>query len=69
MSDHRANIMLVEDHALFRESVARFLDSDPGFKVVGGCATVDEAREFLLANRVDLVLLDFDLGERNGVTL
>jgi len=67
MSDHRANILLVDDHALFRESVARFLDTDPGFKVVGGCATVDEAREFLVANEVDLVLLDFDLGERNGV--
>ncbi len=67
MSDHRANILLVDDHALFRDSVARFLDTDPGFKVVGGCATIDEAKEFLLANPIDLVLLDFDLGQRDGM--
>jgi DNA-binding NarL/FixJ family response regulator len=66
MPDPRATILLVDDHALFRDSVARFLDSDPGFQIVGGCATVPEAKEFLLANRVDLVLLDFDLGERDG---
>jgi DNA-binding NarL/FixJ family response regulator len=67
MTDHRANILLVDDHALFRESVARFLDSETDFKVVGGCATIDEAKEFLLANQVDLVLLDFNLGERDGI--
>jgi two-component system nitrate/nitrite response regulator NarL len=66
MPDPRATILLVDDHALFRDSVARFLDDDPGFKIVGGCATVEEAKEFLHANPVDLVLLDFDLGARDG---
>lgn len=67
MTDPRATILLVDDHALFRDSVARFLDGDAGFQIVGGCATVQEAREFLQANPVDLVLLDFDLGERDGL--
>jgi len=67
MSDLKAKILLVDDHALFRESVARFLDSEAGFKVVGGCSTVEEARKFLEGNAVDLVLLDFDLGERDGI--
>ncbi len=62
MTDPRATILLVDDHALFRDSVARFLDGESGFQIVGGCATVQEAREFLQANPVDLVLLDFDLG-------
>jgi DNA-binding NarL/FixJ family response regulator len=66
-TSERAKILLVDDHALFRESVARFLDSESGLRVVGGCATVDEAREFLVANEVDLVLLDFDLGQRDGL--
>jgi DNA-binding NarL/FixJ family response regulator len=64
MPDPRANILLVDDHALFRDSVGRFLESD--FKVVGGCATIDEASEILRHSAVDLVLLDFDLGERDG---
>jgi DNA-binding NarL/FixJ family response regulator len=67
MPGRQANILLVDDHALFRDSVARFLDSESGLKVVGGCATVDKAREFLQKNAVDLVLLDFDLGERDGI--
>lgn len=67
MADQRANILLVDDHALFRESVARFLDSEPDLRVSGGCATIDEAAEFLRANAVDLVLLDFDLGQRDGM--
>jgi DNA-binding NarL/FixJ family response regulator len=67
MSDQSANILLVDDHALFRESVARFLDCEPGLRVVGGCATVEIAKEYLQKNVVDLVLLDFDLGERDGI--
>lgn len=66
MSDAKARILLVDDHALFRDSVGRFLERDNGFAVVGGCATLGEARALLLANPVDLVLLDFDLGERDG---
>jgi len=63
----RARILLVDDHALFRESVARFLDGEPGFEVAGGCGTIEEARELLRQKEVDLVLLDFDLGQRDGL--
>ncbi len=62
-----ARILLVDDHALFRESVARYLDGEPGFEVVGGCGTVEEARALLRQKVVDLVLLDFDLGQRDGL--
>jgi DNA-binding NarL/FixJ family response regulator len=67
MTVSRAKILLVDDHALFRDSVARFLDSESGLSVVGGCTSIDEARTFLQENAVDLVLLDFDLGERDGI--
>jgi DNA-binding NarL/FixJ family response regulator len=66
MSDRSANILLVDDHALFRDSVARFLDSESGLKVVGCCATIEDAKDLLQKSAVDLVLLDFDLGERDG---
>jgi two-component system nitrate/nitrite response regulator NarL len=64
--DRSARILLVDDHALFRESVARFLDGEQGFEVVGGCGTVEEAQALLRERKVDLVLLDFDLGQRDG---
>jgi len=67
MFEDRARILLVDDHALFRESLARFLNSESDFQVVGGCATIEDAAEFLKAHAVDLVLLDFDLGRRDGI--
>lgn len=60
------DILLVDDHAVFRESVARLLGSEPGFEVVGHCGSVEEALAILRHRHVDIVLLDFDLGEHDG---
>ncbi len=59
-------ILLLDDHALFRESVSRLLSAEPEFEVVGHCGTIEEALRILRRQPVDLVLLDFDLGERDG---
>jgi two-component system nitrate/nitrite response regulator NarL len=59
-------ILLVDDHALFRESVARLLASESGFRVVAHCESVNEALEALRKMRVDIVLLDYDLGQHDG---
>lgn len=52
--------MLLDEQALFRASLARFLASQPGFEVVGECGTSADALEILKASPVDVVLLDFD---------
>jgi two-component system nitrate/nitrite response regulator NarL len=65
-STRRINILLVDDHALFRESVARLLTSEPGFEVAAHCNSIDAALAVLLKTHVDIVLLDFDLGQRDG---
>ena len=62
----RVSILLVDDHALFRESVARLLTSEPGFEVTAHCNSVEEALAVLLEKQVDIVLLDFDLGQHDG---
>ena len=59
-------ILLLDDHALFRESVGRLLGVEPGFEVIGLCGTIEEALKVLQRQSIDLVLLDFDLGERDG---
>jgi DNA-binding NarL/FixJ family response regulator len=59
-------ILLVDDHALFRESVARLLAAEPDFSIVAHCKSVEEALDALRKTRVDMVLLDFDLGQRDG---
>jgi two-component system, NarL family, nitrate/nitrite response regulator NarL len=62
----RTAILLVDDHALFRESVARLLASEPGFEVTAHCNSIEEALAVLQKTHVDIVLLDFDLGQRDG---
>jgi len=59
-------ILLIDDHALFRESVARLLQAEPGFEVVANCASGTEALEVLKSREVDIVLLDLDLGPERG---
>jgi DNA-binding NarL/FixJ family response regulator len=53
--------LLVDDHALFRESVARALGAEPDM-AVAHCASIREALTILAKQRFDLVLLDHDLG-------
>ena len=59
-------ILLVDDHALFRDSVARLLADEPDFEIVGTCATLDESLAVLSCRPADIVLLDLDLGGRRG---
>jgi DNA-binding NarL/FixJ family response regulator len=60
-------LLLVDDHSLFRESLSRLLDSEPDFDVVANCGTIAEALDALSAKPADLLLLDYDLGEENGL--
>jgi DNA-binding NarL/FixJ family response regulator len=59
-------LLLLDDHVLFRESLSRLLTSEADFEMAGHCGTTAEALEILSAKPVDVVLLDFDLGEDQG---
>jgi DNA-binding NarL/FixJ family response regulator len=59
-------LLLLDDHVLFRESLSRLLASEPDFQMVGDCGTVAEALDLLQPTPVDVVLLDFDLGDDHG---
>ncbi len=62
----RTRLLLVDDHILFREGLSRLLASEPDFEIAGSCGTAAEALEVLKQTTVDLVLLDFDLGEEHA---
>jgi two-component system, NarL family, nitrate/nitrite response regulator NarL len=60
-------LLLLDDHALFRESVARLLQSEPGLEVVAHCGSSAEALQIIESSReIDIVLLDLDLGHERG---
>ncbi len=57
--------LLVDDHATFREGIARALSSEPGLKIEH-CGSIREALEALGRKQFDLVLLDHDLGNERA---
>jgi DNA-binding NarL/FixJ family response regulator len=59
-------ILLIDDHSLFREAIARLLGRESDFEIVGECATVDEGITVLRSSAVDVVLLDINLGLQQG---
>src|ERR1700681_66451 len=54
-------LLLVDDHILFRESLGRLLTSEADFDVVGDCGTTGEACAIVERCTIDVILLDFDL--------
>ena len=55
----RIRLVLLDDQALFRASLASLLALQPGLEVVAECGNSAEAIEILNASPVDVVLLDF----------
>ena len=66
---HEVRILITDDHSLFRESLSRFLRTTEGLRVVAECTTVDETMTALSRTDADLVLLDYDLGVEQGLSL
>lgn len=71
--DGLIRLLLVDDHTLFRESLRRLLEHEPGVEISGDFATADEAlaavREGL---EFDAALVDYELqgaGYGNGLDL
>ena len=62
----RIRLLLVDDHVLFRDGLSRLLALEPDLEVVAGCGTVAEALDMVGRHPVDIVLLDYDLGEDHG---
>jgi two-component system, NarL family, nitrate/nitrite response regulator NarL len=61
------NVLLVDDHAMFREGVVRVLEKEPGIKVVGQCDSSSAALAMLQASGATMVLLDVDLGPERAI--
>ena len=67
MSQTTIRVMCVEDHRIVREGLALIINQEPDMKIVGSCATVDEAIEVYRTVRPDVTLMDLRLGGASGV--
>jgi two-component system nitrate/nitrite response regulator NarL len=59
-------VLIIDDHALFRDGLAALLKTESDLEVVGTCATAKEALNFLRTSNPAVILLDFDLGPENA---
>jgi DNA-binding NarL/FixJ family response regulator len=62
-------VLLIDDHALFRESVCRLLRAESGFSAVRACGQVQDALSLLDSEVFDVVLLDYNLGGESAILL
>lgn len=61
------NLLLLDDHAMFRQGLARVLEKEPGIKIVAQCASSAQALEILAKSGATMVLLDVDLGPERAL--
>jgi two-component system NarL family response regulator len=59
-------LMIVDDHALFREGLASILRSEADIDVVGMAGSVKEAVQTAGAVKPDMILMDFSLPDGTG---
>ena len=65
----RLRVAIVEDQPLFRSMLERSFGDAGGFEVVTALGSVTEARAVLSPGLVDVVVLDIDLPDGNGIAL
>jgi NarL family two-component system response regulator LiaR len=61
------NIILVDDHALFRDGLKFILTQISGYTVIGEASNGIEFLELLKTTSPDLVLMDIAMPEMDGI--
>lgn len=64
----RIRVLVVDDHEIFVQSLVRLLGAQPSIKVIGAARTVAEAQKAAIAYGPDVILMDFELPDGDGVT-
>jgi two-component system, NarL family, nitrate/nitrite response regulator NarL len=65
----QTRILLVDDHELFLQGLARLLSSEPDFTVAGCTTSGVDALALVQTHAPDIVLLDYDLGDEQGMSV
>lgn len=69
MVDESIRVIIVDDHLMFAQSLARLLDDESDITVVGLAASAATARRLVTDAPSDVALLDYHLPDVDGVAL
>ncbi len=67
MSDRAIKVLLADDHGIVRQGLKLILAAQPDFEVIGEASNGREAAELAEKLRPDLVLMDVQMPELNGI--
>ena len=62
-------VVIIDKHVLFREGLTSLLSSQLDFEVLGSVGCAEKGTEIVLDLQPDLVLLDVDLPDSNGLSV
>ena len=62
-------ILLIDDHAIVRSGLRMLVESRPGWGVVGEASRRSDAVDLAAREQPDVILLDLDLGNDNGLEI
>ncbi|HNQ98846.1 MAG TPA: response regulator transcription factor [Trueperaceae bacterium] len=60
-------LLLSDDHAMFRQGLRSILETEEDFRVIGEASTGREAVRYALETRPDVILMDIQMPELDGV--
>lgn len=63
----RNRVVIVDDHPMFRQGLRDVLETDPGLQIVGEAANGEMALRLVDESEPDVVLLDINLPDINGI--
>src|SRR5580704_12933547 len=67
VTETEIRLLVVDDHAMFREGLVRMLEKEPEFSVVGQAGSAADALRVLQEASPVVVLLDVDLGAERAI--
>src|SRR5579883_2258533 len=62
-------VLIVDDHPMMRQGLAQLIDNEPDLKVCAQADTAGQALDVAVGQKLDLVLLDISLPDKNGLEL
>jgi DNA-binding NarL/FixJ family response regulator len=63
------NVLVIDDHALFRQGISRLIQSEPDLVVVGEGSSVADGDTLVATTHADVLLVDVSLPDGSGLNL